>query len=69
MYLLLLILASVRALSNCDFIDEVQWTDISHGAQGYVVAANSKNDSVWIISSWNHSLGGKAIARYNPENL
>jgi len=33
-----------------------------------VIAANSKHDNVWIISSWSHSTGGYAIAKFDEES-
>ena len=45
--MLILLLSAVLA---CEQIAQVNWADISHEARGLVVAANSRNDSVWIIS-------------------
>ena len=60
----LMMTAKAELIADCNDIKEVHWTDNSNGAQGYVIAANSKHENVWIISSWSHSTGGYAIAKY-----
>ena len=35
----------------CEEVKEVSWVDISGKARSLIVAANSKSDAVWIIST------------------
>ena len=58
------LITTVSAL--CDTITNISWREISHGAGASQIAANSKDDSVWIVSRW--TMGdGYAIAKFDED--
>ena len=47
-------------------MDPVNWSDISNGALGRRIDANSKHENVWILTGGEAS-GSSAIAKFNAE--